>query len=56
MGLSHNLLVVYTIYHNADYIIIVILSNELTSGKSQNEPYCSMIWLILDANITDIER
>ena len=56
MGLSHNLLVVYTIYHNIDYVIIAVLSNELTSGKSQNESYCALIWLILDANITDIER
>ena len=43
-------------YHNADYIIIAVLSNELTSRKSQKEPYCSIIWLTLDANITDIER
>ena len=54
--ISHNVLVIYTIYHNKDYIIVAVLSNELTSGKSQNEPYCSIIWLTSCANIAEIGR
>ena len=54
--ISHNILVIYTIYHNVDYIIVAILSNELISGTSQNEPYCSIIWLTSCANIAEIGR
>ena len=56
MRLSHNVLVIYTIYHNADYVVIAVLNNELTSGKSQKEPYCSIIWLTLDADMANIGR
>ena len=56
MRLSHNVLVIYTIYHNADYVIVAILSNELIAGKSQNESYCSIIWLTSCTDMANIGR
>ena len=56
MRLSHNVLVIYAIYHNADYIIVAVLSNEITSGKSQKEPYCSIIWLTSCTDMANIGR
>ena len=56
MRLFHNVLVVLVIYHNRYYILSIILTDELTLGKSQNEPYCSIVWLTSCTDMANIGR